>query len=145
MAAFNPIFLWAAAAILTVCCLLVPCGQVPGSWQKDPHNRMEQRKNKLIQTYCPLSLVTSTKTLILILGAGVDETPQEREVTLQVQAKPAVDTYLGRLLLQQGNYRVVSNTGKPGTTGVRADWTNPLHTCHEWFCSTFTPPAALPL
>lgn len=32
-------------------------------------------------TYCPLSLVTSTKTLILILGAGVGETPQEREVT----------------------------------------------------------------
>lgn len=58
------------------------------------------------------------------------ETPQEREVTVVVRARPAADTYLGRLLLQQGNYRAASNTGKPGTTGIKADGTNPLHSFH---------------
>lgn len=46
-----------------------------------PHANGEKEKPNQSKTYCPLSLVTSTKTLILILGAGVGETPQEREVT----------------------------------------------------------------
>lgn len=58
------------------------------------------------------------------------ETPQKREVTILVQARPAADTYLRRVLLQQGNYRAASNTGKPGTTGIKAKGTNPLHTFH---------------
>lgn len=100
---------------------------LPGSYQhlspvtNRSHNQMEKEKPNQSSTYCPLSLVTSTKTLILILGAGVGETPQEREVTVMVRARPAADTYLGRLLLQQGNYRAASDTGTPGTTGIKAD------------------------
>lgn len=47
---------------------------------RDKQANGEKEKPNPSQTYCPLSLVTSTKTLILILGAGVGETPQEREV-----------------------------------------------------------------
>lgn len=50
--------------------------EVPGD--KETEGRGKPNPSR---TYCPLSLVTSTKTLILILGAGVGETPQEREVT----------------------------------------------------------------
>jgi len=112
--------------------VLLPVGdRWAGAWelvrQIPQQNREKKNQSK---TYCPLSLITSTKTLILILRAGVGETPQKREVTVLVQARPAADTYLGRLMPQQENYRAVSNTGNPGTTGIKANRTNALCTFH---------------
>lgn len=69
--------------------MLLPVGdRQAGAWllistslhrQAHPTTKWRKEKAKQSKTYCPLSLVTSTKTLILILGAGVGETPQERE------------------------------------------------------------------
>lgn len=72
---------------------------MPGSpvTNSPPQAKGEKKQPNPSKTYCPLSLVTSTKTLILILGAGVGETPQEREVMDLLRPGAAADTHLGGL------------------------------------------------
>lgn len=76
------------------------------------HTRERRSKTKA-PTYCPLWLVTSTKTLILILGTGAGETPQERQVTAPHRASRPQTLRPGAGRVTAGGYRAPSRAGKP--------------------------------